>query len=650
MYYKSPSTYKYLRRNGIVLPGECTVRRWLNSIHYTTGFSEKYLEQIKLKISDMTYDEKKCVILLDEVSIMKSVEYNKIIDEIEGFEDLGSIGRTQKLGSHALVTMVRGLIKNWKFPFSYYFTGSGVKGDDLVKIIKDSVEKMLNVGLLPSAIVCDQGTQNRRMFSLLGATEDNPSTIICSTNLFLIYDMPHLMKSIRNNLLTGDFKIDNNIVSMKDIHKTYEIDTNNTTARAMTKITPTHLNPNPFQKMSCKLAIQLLSNSVSAAIKTCVATGELKTTTAINTSEFIDVVNKMFDSANSKNLSDPNPNRKPMSTRNKLVFDNLNKAKSVFKNAIKICHKTKKSSVPPCFTGIIWTTTAILQLYNNEKTDMNNFRPEKEFFLLTNRLTQDALENLFSIMRQKNGYNRNPTARTFRCCFSHICSYSLMKCISTCNNCEADDNEFLTIDVLKDVVVNTSNNTDIIQTSSNFDSDQQQTTDSDSSTQLFEIPNSLEVSLETFIYIYFAGYLAKKCMDKFNCTFCDLVKPKENLCDEKQLLLTFKTYDHVGTSQGLKAPSDNLIKVVTICLNVFKSKFPKIMTENKILEQLMSSAEKKINKHSLVLKSTTCKNHYTYILHLLFRTKIYKECKWLNTNIGKKGYQNAAKLRVLENK
>ncbi|KAF0709846.1 Transposon Ty3-I Gag-Pol polyprotein, partial [Aphis craccivora] len=218
----------------------------------------------------------------------------------------------------------------------------------------------------------------------------------------------------------------------------------------------------------------------------------------------------------------------------------LNKARSVFKNAIKICHKTKKSSVPPCFTGIIWTTTAILQLYNNEKTDMNNFRPEKD----------------------------------------HICSYSLMKCISTCNNCEADDNEFLTIDVLKDVVVNTSNTTDIIQTSSNFDSDQQQTTDSDSSTQLFEIPNSLEVSLETF-------------------------KPKENLCDEKQLLLTFKTYDHVGTSQGLKAPSDNLIKLVTICLNVFKSKFPKIMTENKILEQLMSSAEKKINKHSLGLKSTT---------------------------------------------
>lgn len=650
LYYKSPSAYKYLRQNGIILPGECTVRRWLNSIHYSTGFSEKYLEQIKLKISDLTYDEKKCVILLDEVSIMKSVEYNKTLDEIEGFEDLGLIGRTHKLGSNALVIMIRGLYKNWKLPFSYFFTGSGVKGNDLVKIVKESVEKMLDVGFFPSCIVCDQGTQNRRMFSLFGATEDNPFTVISGAKLFLIYDMPHLIKSLRNNLLTGDFKINNKIVSMKDIQKTYEIDTNNTTARAMPKITPAHLNPNPFKKMTCKLAIQLLSNSVSAAIKTCVATGQLKSTSAVYTSEFISDVNKMFDSANSKNLSDPNPNRKPMSIRNKLVFDNLNKARSLFKNAVKECHKTKKISTPPCFTGIIWTITAILELYFSEKTDMNNFQPEKDFFLLTNRLTQDALENFFSIIRQKNGYNRNPTSRTFRCCFSHICSYSLMKCISTCNNCETDDNKFLTVDVLKDVDVNTSNPTADIIKISNIDCDPEKTTDSDSSTQFFENPNSLEATLETCSIIYFGGYLAKKCVEKFNCTSCDLIKPKENLCDEKQLLLIFKTYGHVSASQGLKAPSDNLIKIVTLCLNVFEKKISKIMIEKKVLEQLMLSAKKKINKHSSVLQSTTCKNHYIYIVQLLFRTKIYKECKWINTNIGRKGYQNAAKLRVLENK
>lgn len=205
LYYKSPSTYKYMRRNGINLPGESTVRRWLNTINFQPGFSVPYLEQIQLKISDMSLYEKKCVIMLDEVSIMKAVEYNKFLDLIEGIEDLGPLGRTDKIGTHASVIMVRGLYKNWKFPLSFFFTGSGIKGNDLVLIVKESVKHIINAGLVPTSIVCDQGTQNRRTFSLLGGTEDKPYTTICEQKLFLLYDMPHLVKSIRNNLLNGNF-------------------------------------------------------------------------------------------------------------------------------------------------------------------------------------------------------------------------------------------------------------------------------------------------------------------------------------------------------------------------------------------------------------------------------------------------------------
>ncbi|KAF0752270.1 Transposable element P transposase, partial [Aphis craccivora] len=56
-------------------------------------------------------------------------------------------------------------------------------------------------------------------------------------------------------------------------------------------ITPTNLAPNPLQKINCKLAIQLLSHTVSAAKKTCIATGELKSSTAYNTANFIDIAN-----------------------------------------------------------------------------------------------------------------------------------------------------------------------------------------------------------------------------------------------------------------------------------------------------------------------------------------------------------------------
>jgi hypothetical protein len=156
-----------MRRNGIILPGESTVRHWLNSILYSTGFSVEYMEQIKLKISEFNYSEKKCVILLDEISIMKCIEYNKTLYVIEGFEDIGTLGRSDKNCSHALVVMQRGLYANWKFPLCYFFTGSGIKGDNLVLIIKECVQKIIDLGLMATSIVCDQGTQNHRMYTLL---------------------------------------------------------------------------------------------------------------------------------------------------------------------------------------------------------------------------------------------------------------------------------------------------------------------------------------------------------------------------------------------------------------------------------------------------------------------------------------------------
>jgi len=391
-----------MRRNGIILPGESTVRSWLNSINFQPGFSSLYLEQILLKTSEMTMCDKKCVIMLDEVSIMKAVEYNKFLDYIEGFEDLGPLGRNDKIGTHALVIMVRGLYKNWKFPLSFFFTGSGVKGNDLVIIIKQAIKHIIEVGLIPTCIVCDQGTQNRRTYMLLGGTQEKPYFIENENKIYLLFDMPHLVKSIRNNLLNGDFQIGEKVISLSDVHKAFAIDTKNS-ARAMCKITPAHLAPNPFQKMTCKLAIQLLSRSVSAAIKTCVSTGELKSNTALDTADFIEMVDKMFDSCNSKNLYDPNKNRRPMSEKNSHIIKHLSTARSVFQKTVKICNKTKKLSTPPCFSGIVWTITAIIQLYESEKNQSRS-QDDNDFFLLTNRLTQDALENLFSIIRQKNGY------------------------------------------------------------------------------------------------------------------------------------------------------------------------------------------------------------------------------------------------------
>lgn len=101
----------------------------------------------------------------------------------------------------------------------------------------------------------------------------------------------------------------------------------------MCKITPIHLHPNPFQKMSCKLALQIFSNSTAAAIRTCIDTGELKSLTAVNTADFVLEINNTFDACNSKNLYDLNCNKRPMTENNKYIFEQLNKTITTFQNA-----------------------------------------------------------------------------------------------------------------------------------------------------------------------------------------------------------------------------------------------------------------------------------------------------------------------------
>lgn len=80
-----------MRKNGIILPGESTVRRMLQSIAYVPGFLTKYSDQLVLKIKAMSEVEKKCVILFDDMAIMKRIEYNKNLDMIEDFEDKGPV-------------------------------------------------------------------------------------------------------------------------------------------------------------------------------------------------------------------------------------------------------------------------------------------------------------------------------------------------------------------------------------------------------------------------------------------------------------------------------------------------------------------------------------------------------------------------------
>ncbi|KAL4135077.1 hypothetical protein QTP88_006734 [Uroleucon formosanum] len=223
----------------------------------------------------------------------------------------------------------------------------------------------------------------------------------------------------------------------KDIKDTYELDKLSKKSKSLGKITDAHIHPTSFQKMRVKLAAQIFSYSMSAAIRTCAATGELNSKTAIDTADFIEFINNLFDCLNSRSLYTNNPYNSAL-THTGVVKTFLLDALQYFIILKKI--KKGKISQPPCIKGFTQTINIILQFFEEEKCN-------EIAFLMTNRLNQDVLENLFSVFRQKGGYNKNPTSRTIRTSIRSSCIFSL--CASTGTNCEAiqETNDFLSIDV-----------------------------------------------------------------------------------------------------------------------------------------------------------------------------------------------------------
>lgn len=619
-FYKSPTTYSFFKQQNIVLPGISTVRKWLGHSSYNPGLCDKFLEQIAAKFQDKSEMEKSAVLCFDELSIMECLEYSKQLDVVEGYEDLGNGKRSNLTAKFALVFMLRGLYKSWKLPVAYYLTHTGIKSLDLANLIVKIIKKLFDVNIIVKICVCDQGSNNRSAYTILGVTTEEPFFLIDNQKIIAIHDVPHLFKNIRNNLQDSDFRFGNKIISFKDIVKVYNIDKCNTKCRALPKLTDAHIFTKFGQKMSVKLAVQVMSHSVAAAIRTCIETGELDSESAKNTADFIEFIDQLFDSLNSRTLFSKNPYNAALSHTNYYVLTTLNKAEEIFSTITKINKNTLIENRPFCFNGLLQTIAGVKMLFENEVDG------QAIHFLLTNRLNQDVLENLFSIYRQKGGYNRNPTTRTLRTIFRSNAINSLMRTSSSAN-CEPDLCSALPV-----------SNTEV----SKSEEEQEQSSSSSQSEE-----NNEHKNLEDCSVSYFAGYLGYKCVKKFQCSLCqEHLLSSVDLNDDNQLLIINKIYENV-TFGGLLAPTKEFRNIVDVSLRIFERYYARLFFCNKLSKKLQIKIINKISQiDSQWLHHETCSDHRKFIIQHLVLCKLHKKCKW-SSKITKTSINNP-KLRILK--
>ena len=164
MHYTSPSLYNKMRDVlSFNLPHPSTIIRWFGKIDIWPGICQNLFNILKLKSSYMEDIDRNCILIFDEMIIQKCLDFHPRKQIIEGFEDLGSLGRKLAVGTRVLVFMLRGLFTNWKQPLAFFIVNSTIKKHELSIILDEILDALYETNLKVRAVVSDQATSNQSL-------------------------------------------------------------------------------------------------------------------------------------------------------------------------------------------------------------------------------------------------------------------------------------------------------------------------------------------------------------------------------------------------------------------------------------------------------------------------------------------------------
>ena len=435
LYNSGPKAYKYLATI-FCLPSKRSLTKWLENMKCTPGFHEETFVGLAERFKFLKDHEKTCCLLIDEINFKSHLQYDRHNDNVVGYEDLSVFGgRSPKLAKSALVFMLRGMSSNWTQPIGYVFSSGSCNAEVVQSMIFHCLDKCCEIGAEVKVVISDQGSNFQQLVKKLDVTINKPYFTHGLKNYFYMFDPPHLIKSIRNNLFKYDVHYNQNkIASWSVIRKFFDLDSKHQ-FRLCPKLTYNHINLPAFTKMKVKFATQIFSRSLAAALETY---SRLLGVNALGTSDFLVKFNNLFDLINCSRLNTSNPYLCAMSNTSPHLeyFQNfkvwLRNVKFMSKNNVCMNNKIK------CLTGWQLTLTVIEQLWPV-------LRDEHGFdFLLTRRLNSDPLENLFSVIRQKGGNCTNPTPYNFSAIIKQVTCQRLFHPVKGAN-CEMDITKILTV-------------------------------------------------------------------------------------------------------------------------------------------------------------------------------------------------------------
>ena len=100
-----------------------------------------------------------------------------------------------------LLSWLEELWKNGNKAIGYFLSSGPMSGSEMKTLLLECITKLNSIGLKVIVVIGDQGANTRNLFEKqLGITIANPFFMEDSEKIFAMYDPPHLVKNVRNNL------------------------------------------------------------------------------------------------------------------------------------------------------------------------------------------------------------------------------------------------------------------------------------------------------------------------------------------------------------------------------------------------------------------------------------------------------------------
>lgn len=619
IYFLGPRAYKKMS-SVFRLPSKTTLTRFSSRWVVQPGFNDFIFGVIGMKMRFLKEKEKDCILCVDEISLKSHLFYDISKDKIIGFQESHN-KKSSNIATSALVVMARGIATRWKQPIAYFFYETSAPAEEMKEVIFESIRKLDSIGLQVHGIVSDQGPNFQKLFkATLMLTEDNPVFHVDNKKIVYIFDVPHLLKSTRNNFFKYNFVFEGNEINIAYLETMYQYEKLKA-YRLAPRLTDEHIYPNNFQKMKVKLASQIFSHSVTVALNTYVDFKVLPVS-AIATASFIGKMNSFFDVLNSCSLLNYDVF---MGTEKQVRL--LEEMSNFFVN-VKAIEKSGKEVTNriKCFKGWQITIKSILLLWESLK--------DKGYtFLFTRNLNQDCLENYFGQIRNCSGNARNPTPIQFTRAFRKLFALKYLDQPEG-TNCLEDFNEIL-INLTPDLMENSAQFTSVV-TPNTF-------------TQLRVFTNDYKdkTTVDGNALVYVTGYLMKKCQLQHTCDVCNEFNNSNNLEEEATRFSKLKAYNTNNTPfGGLLIPQRDVVDYVTELETIFVTNFNELAGQDGVGMKLKQMFQIK------PLFFHPCQNFpFNYFLSLYTRMRIYHTIKYANRDIKhcKSINKPCTKLNILKN-